>query len=52
MALSHKEYMDRLPNGHKVPNPCKPGSYWGASGHTDPDLGKDGENDFGKVKTI
>lgn len=41
--------MDNIPNGHKVPNPNSPGSYWEAVGHTTPDDG-DGLNSFGEVR--
>ncbi|XP_064617721.1 homeobox protein OTX1-like [Liolophura sinensis] len=44
----HSKYMDSIPNGHKVPNPKSPGSYWEAVGHTTPDDG-DGYNSFGEM---
>ncbi|XP_064598610.1 temptin-like [Liolophura sinensis] len=31
----HRNYMDRIPNGYTVPNPCVPGQAWQASGHYD-----------------
>ncbi|KAK6184055.1 hypothetical protein SNE40_006596 [Patella caerulea] len=48
MVYCKPKYMDELPNGHNIPNPCKPGETWPASGHNDPTDGDSDINQFGE----
>ncbi|ESO85313.1 hypothetical protein LOTGIDRAFT_130622 [Lottia gigantea] len=34
LVLSHKSFMQKIPNGMTVPHPCQPGAVWRAVGHT------------------
>ncbi|XP_045199192.1 temptin-like [Mercenaria mercenaria] len=45
-ASAHTYYMDLIPNGHNVPNPCG-GSAWLAVGHYDPTHHTHDKNQFG-----
>ncbi|KAK6184054.1 hypothetical protein SNE40_006595 [Patella caerulea] len=48
MVYCHKRYMDQIPNGHKVKNPCKSSEIWQAVGHNDILDGHTGYNLFGE----
>ena len=53
---AHKEYIDRIPNGDAIMNPCSKDFYdmedwfWNAVGHMHPHTGTEKLNPFGQVK--
>ncbi|KAL3870711.1 hypothetical protein ACJMK2_038755, partial [Sinanodonta woodiana] len=46
-TLAYQAYQDSIPNGKKVPNPCRANQFWNGVGHQSP-LGGGVNNAFGK----
>ena len=46
-CAAFKTFQERIPNGDRVPNPCKPKYIWQGVGHQNP-LGGGKRNQFGK----
>ncbi len=46
LAAGYIYFQERIPNGNRVPNPCKPGEIWNGVGHKLED-GSGARNPFG-----
>eukprot|EP00112_Aurelia_sp_Birch-Aquarium-sp1_P006855 Seg1749.6 transcript_id=Seg1749.6/GoldUCD/mRNA.D3Y31 product=Temptin protein_id=Seg1749.6/GoldUCD/D3Y31 len=45
-ANAFSSYQDKIPNGHKIPHPCKPSTIWHGVGHLN-QIGGGKRNPFG-----